>query len=71
MVFESLLDLNLAERTPWSTFFFGLVYSSFSIFLARYILPEYSSVVMVFFITLFFIPLFYNSFISEEAKDLD
>jgi uncharacterized membrane protein SpoIIM required for sporulation len=70
MVFESLLNVKLAERTPWLTFFFGVIYSSVSILLAQYVMPEQGSIVMVFFVTLLFLPLFYNSFIREEEADL-
>jgi uncharacterized membrane protein SpoIIM required for sporulation len=71
MVLESLIDPKIAEKKPYITFFLGLFYSSFAILIARYILPDYASISFVFFVTLLFLPLFYNTMFYEESKDLD
>ena len=69
MVFESLLSPKSAEAKPFLVFVYGLLYASFALFLANYILPDYASLATVFFTTFFFMPLFYRTMIYEEKKD--
>jgi uncharacterized membrane protein SpoIIM required for sporulation len=69
MVFESLINPRIAEEKPWVTFFLGLLYPSFAIFLGLYIFSESPSLSIVFLTTFFFIPLFYRTMLFEEKKD--
>lgn len=70
MVFESFINPKNAEKKPLIVFFVGLIYTTIAIFLGKFIFPGNSSMVIVFFISFFFIPLFYRTMIYEEKKDL-
>ena len=70
MVFESFISPTFAEKKPYIIFFIGLIYTTIAIFLANYIFPQNTSIVVVFIISFFFIPLFYRTMIYEEKEDL-
>jgi hypothetical protein len=71
MVFETIVDPKIAEKMPWVTLILGIAYSTFSLFIGMYILPQYVSIGIVLFTTLFFLPLFHNTMNYEEKKDLE
>ncbi|MFC1801668.1 stage II sporulation protein M [Nanoarchaeota archaeon] len=66
MVLESLINPFNAKHKPWETFFLGLFYSSIALFLSFWVFPEYSSLIMVFLITLACVPLLYFTMRHEE-----
>ena len=68
MVFESLINPFRAERRPLALFFIGFIYTIISVFLALWIFEDYASLVMVFLVTMFVIPLFYHTMLYEEER---
>src|SRR3990167_4981855 len=66
MVLESLLNPTLAKKKPWDVLAFGVFSATIGLFLSYWIFREYSSLIMVFLITLAAVPLFYFTVISEE-----
>jgi len=70
MVLESLLNPTIAKKKPWDVFAFGMFAASIGLFLSYWIFREYSSLIMVFLITLSAVPLFYFTVTSEEQYDL-
>src|SRR3989344_9621940 len=70
MVLESLLNPALAKKKPWDVLVFGGFAASIGLFLSYWIFREYSSLIMVFLITLAAVPLFYFTVTSEEEYDV-
>jgi len=70
MVLESLLNPALAKKKPWDVLVFGGFAASIGLFLSYWIFREYSSLIMVFLITLAAVPLFYFTVTSEEQYDM-
>lgn len=69
MVLESLISPLKAERKPWEVFFLGLIFSSVAIGISLWVLPQHSSMLMVFLTVAASIPLIYNIIRFEEKKD--
>ncbi len=69
MVFESLLDPQMAESHPFRMFLIGFFYASVGVVLSMWIFRQWMSLVMVFLTVLASVPLFYNTLKFEEAKD--
>ncbi|MCK4883264.1 MAG: stage II sporulation protein M [Candidatus Diapherotrites archaeon] len=69
MVLESLIKPEDAERNPLELFFATLLFASVSLWLAGYMFPGSSSILMVSFVTIITVPLFLNLFRIEESKD--
>ena len=70
MVLESLTNPFKARDKPWQLFIIGMVYASAGLFLGNWIFKEYASLIMVFLTVMACIPLLYNTFCSEEEKEL-
>jgi len=70
MVLESLLNPTIAKRKPFEVLLFGAFSSSLALFLSYWIFREYSSLIMVFLITLASVPLLYFTNTSEEEFDV-
>ncbi len=69
MVLESFLNPAAAKRHPIETFFLGVLYSVIGLFLAYWVFRDYSSLTLVFLITLAAAPLLYFTVASEERAD--
>ncbi|MBI4155438.1 stage II sporulation protein M [Candidatus Woesearchaeota archaeon] len=69
MVLESLVGPKGAEKRPYRLLFIGFLYSILSVFLARWIFKEETSLVMVFLSVIAAIPLVYKTIKYEEKKD--
>ncbi|HLC19310.1 MAG TPA: stage II sporulation protein M [Candidatus Nanoarchaeia archaeon] len=69
MVLESLLNPTIAKKKPFEVFLFGAASSTVALFLSYWIFREYSSLIMVFLITLASVPLLYFTTTSEEEFD--
>ena len=59
-----------AQDKPLNIFLIGMLYSSAGLFLANWIFQEYASLIMVFLTVMACIPLLYNTFNSEEQKEI-
>ena len=70
MVLESLTNPFKAEDKPWNLLLLGAVYASAGLFLGNWIFREYASLIMVFLTVMACIPLLYNTFRSEEEKEV-
>ena len=70
MVLESIIRPLVAEKHPWELFFYGALISSIAVFLAVWIFPERSDLVMVFFTVFACVPLMFHAIRMEEKKDL-
>lgn len=70
MVLESLINPENAENHSWLMIFLGFLYSSVAMLLAYWIFKSYSSIVMIFFVTMASIPIIYRVIKMEEEKDL-
>ncbi|RJQ17965.1 stage II sporulation protein M [Candidatus Woesearchaeota archaeon] len=70
MVLEELIDAIKAENKPMKLFFYGVILSTVAIFLSLWIFRTYSSLIMVFLITMGALPLIYVIIKNEEEKDL-
>jgi uncharacterized membrane protein SpoIIM required for sporulation len=70
MVLESIMNPTSAKKRPWELFFIGLLYSTVALFLSYWVFREYSSLIMVFLVTLASAPLMYFTIISEERVDV-
>ena len=71
MVLESIINPITAEKHPWEMFFFGLIISTISIFLALLIFPTGADLIAVFLTVFACVPLMYNAMKLEESKDYD
>ena len=69
MVLEALIGPKGAEKKPFKLLFIGLLYATVSVFLARWVFKDESSLVMVFLTVLAAIPLVYKTVKYEEKKD--
>ena len=69
MVLESLVNPAIAKQKPWETFLLGSLYAVVGLFLSYWVFPEYSSMIMVFLITLAAVPLLFFTVNSEEEFD--
>ncbi|MCD6229897.1 MAG: stage II sporulation protein M [Candidatus Diapherotrites archaeon] len=69
MVLESLVKPEDAEGNPLELFFATIIFASVSLWLAGYMFPGSSSILMVSFVTIISVPLFLNLFRIEESKD--
>ncbi len=70
MVLESLTNPFKATHHPLQLFMLGAVYASAGLFLGNWIFREYASLIMVFLTVMACIPLLYNTFRSEEKKEI-
>jgi len=70
MVLESIINPFKAEAKPQKMFFIGALYCTISIFLSLWIFKAYSSLIMVFFVTMASLPLIFNTIRMEEQKDM-
>ena len=70
MVLESLVNPELARRKPHDMFFFGVFTASIGLFLSYWVFRQFSSLIMVFLITLASVPFLYFTLKSEESIDL-
>ncbi|MCK4589232.1 MAG: stage II sporulation protein M [Nanoarchaeota archaeon] len=66
MVLESLLNPFKAKKKPWETFVAGALYATIALFLSFWVFQEYSSLIMVFLITLACVPFLYFTIKTEE-----
>ena len=66
MVLESLLNPFVAKKKPWETFVAGALYATIALFLSFWVFQEYSSLIMVFLITLACVPFLYFTIKDEE-----
>ena len=66
MVLESLLNPFKAKKRPWETFIAGGLYATIALFLSFWVFQEYSSLIMVFLITLACVPFLYFTIKGEE-----
>ena len=71
MVLESLVDPAIAKKKPYEVFFFGVVSATIGLFLSYWVFRQYSSLIMVFLITLATVPLLYFTMRSEEEADVE
>ncbi len=71
MVLESLISPELARRKPFDAFLFGGFTASIGLFLSYWVFRQFSSLIMVFLITLASVPLLYFTVKSEEEADLE
>lgn len=71
MVLESLINPATAKKKPLEVFLLGALYAAIGLFLAYWVFREYSSMIMVFLITLAAVPLLYFTYRSEEEADLE
>lgn len=67
MVLESLLNPFKAKKKPWETFIAGALYATIALFLSFWVFQEYSSLIMVFLITLACVPFLYFTIKEEES----
>lgn len=70
MVLEMLIKAHKAEEHPQRMFFLGLMYGLFSIIISLIIFRGSADMVSVFFCTLLLVPLFYDTLLAEEYKEL-
>ena len=70
MVLESLVNPELARKRPYDVFLFGVFSASIGLFLSYWVFRQFSSLIMVFLITLASVPLLYFTLKSEEKIDL-
>jgi uncharacterized membrane protein SpoIIM required for sporulation len=70
MVLESLTNPFRATHHPLQLFVLGAVYATLGLFLGNWIFREYASLIMVFLTVMACIPLLYNTFKEEEAKEV-
>jgi uncharacterized membrane protein SpoIIM required for sporulation len=66
-----LFNIQSAERHPLEMMLIGFFYASISVLMSFFILPEYSSLVMVFFTVISCLYVVQNAVIAEELKDRD
>ena len=64
-----LFNAKRAERHPVEMMLIGFFYATISILLSLFILPEYASLVMVFFTVISCLYVVQKAIISEEIKD--
>lgn len=70
MVLESLITPAVAKQKPYEAFFFGAFSATIGLFLSFWVFRQYSSLIMVFLITLAAVPLLYFTTRSEEEADV-
>ena len=70
MVLEILIGPRGAERRPWEMIFFGFLYASIAIFLARWVFQNNASLVMVFLTVIASLYLVQMTLKLEEKKDI-
>lgn len=70
MVLESLIKPLKAEKRPWEMFFYGILITSFSLFLSYWIFSEKADMIMIFLTVLACVPVMYHAVNIEERKDL-
>lgn len=70
MVLEELISPLKAEKKPWQTFIWGLIYSTLAIIVSMYLFGEHSSMVVVSLTTMVSVPLIYGAIKLEEKKDM-
>lgn len=66
MVFEALLRPEEAERHPLEVFFYTIIVTSISIWVAYFIFPSASSIIFLFLITIALLPIVYKALQEEE-----
>jgi len=72
---EMIINPKRVERGPWKMFFVGLVYSSLSLLLVKWlfsgdpVLVEYSGMIVVTFCVMFSLPFMYYMIKQEEQED--
>ncbi len=71
MVLETLTSPFSAENHHKRMALLGFAYASMAILLSLWVFKSYSSMVFVFLTTMAAIPLFYNTLLLEESKDLE
>ncbi|MBW2963516.1 stage II sporulation protein M [Candidatus Woesearchaeota archaeon] len=71
MVLESLLNPFKLKEKPWETFAAGILYSTIALFLSYWVFKEYSSLIMVFLVTMACVPLLYFTIRHEEILGLN
>lgn len=70
MVLENILGPERAEEKPVLMMILGFLYTTLAIFLSYYIFEAYSSIFMIFLVTLAATPTIYKLIRMEEEKDL-
>jgi uncharacterized membrane protein SpoIIM required for sporulation len=70
MVLESIISPENAENRPALMILLGFLYTTLAIFLSYYIFEAYSSIFMIFLVTLAIVPTIYRLTKMEEEKDL-
>jgi len=70
MVVESLLTPFSARKRPGKAMLLGMLFATLGVFLGLWIFEDHVSLVMVFLTVTAGIPLFYQTMIEEEEKDL-
>lgn len=69
MVLESLISAKVAEKRPISLFPLGFIFGTVGIFLALWVFPSQSSLVMVFFTVIAVLPLMIRIITYEKNKE--
>ncbi len=69
MVLENIETSEDAEKKPWHVFFYSIMATTVSLFMAAYIFPSQISATFLFLVTVASFPMIYNVLNDEETLD--
>ncbi|MEK6875034.1 MAG: stage II sporulation protein M [Nanoarchaeota archaeon] len=70
MVLESLIRSSSAEEHPFRMVMLGALYILLSLVISLWVFRSYASLVTVFFAVIFLIPLYFDTLLREEYKEI-